>query len=350
MNPLPPPGTKGLPLNTRVNAYYQRSSALANAEWTNRAMWVLEPEYRGWEVQHIFFFSHVVFPLWEAQQSNASWGGAMPPIQDVHFMVNRKFKMNDWGNGVMETLLPADAKLGFLDDLAAYSPEKLRCSTRGVLMGSKPNVFSGMKPAFNFRAAVYKRFDIPVLRQPPKRLIVFNRANAGRRFENMDEMEALFKRYDIPYEVMLKHGTFEEQVRTMSRAGVLMLAHGAAATNTMFQQTRSAFIEVFPYLRKRFGFMNVAQVSGNFYYPLFTWKKSLTGKTVMNETQFMNECDDLPSIVTNRVSACDAAQKVVTIHVDIVALERLLIDAFDSIGYRIHPVDGKRFEADVSAK
>ncbi len=51
----------------------------------------------------------------------------------------------------------------------------------------------------------------------------------------------------------------------MAESGVVLLAHGAAATNTMFQQHRSVLIEVFPYLRKRFGFMSVAQVIGNFY-------------------------------------------------------------------------------------
>ena len=131
------------------------------------------------------------------------------------------------------------------------------------------------------------------------------------------------------------------QVKTMSSAGVLMLAHGAAAINTMFQPQRSAFIEVFPYLRKRFGFMGVAQVVGNFYFPLFAKTKSLTGKPVMNETAFMNACDHLSGIETNRVSLCDAAQKVVTIHVDIPALETALIDAFDVIGYRLYDSEAK---------
>jgi hypothetical protein len=126
------------------------------------------------------------------------------------------------------------------------------------------------------------------------------------------------------------------QVRAMSEAGVLLLAHGAAATNTLFQQQRSVLIEVFPYLRKRFGFMSVAQVVGNFYMPIFAWKKPVTGKSVMNETDFLTGCENLSSIYTNRVGICDAAQKVVTIHVDIPTLERILIDAFDTIGHRIY--------------
>ncbi len=35
----------------------------------------------------------------------------------------------------------------------------------------------------------------------------------------------------VDYEIVGKHGTFEQQVTTMSRAGVVMMAHGAAATN-----------------------------------------------------------------------------------------------------------------------
>jgi hypothetical protein len=175
-------------------------------------MWLLEPEYRGWEVQHIFFFSHVVFPLWEARESNDTWGRVLPPVEDVYLMVKRKFKMNDWGANVMDTLLPKSARLGYLDDLETYSRGRLRCSRRGVLSGNKPNVFSGMKPAFNFRSAVYSKFGIVSLPHPRKKLLLYNRANAGRRFENIDEMEALFKRYDIMYEILAKPGSFQDQV------------------------------------------------------------------------------------------------------------------------------------------
>ncbi len=72
---------------------------------------------------------------------------------------------------------------------------------------------------------------------------------------------------------MGRHGTFEQQVATMSRAGVVMMAHGAAATNSIFQVHRSVFIEVFPYMRKRFGFMQAAGAAGQFYMPIFSWDK-----------------------------------------------------------------------------
>jgi hypothetical protein len=46
VSPLPPPASRGLPLNTRVSAYTVPSAALRNAEWTPSAMWILQPEYR----------------------------------------------------------------------------------------------------------------------------------------------------------------------------------------------------------------------------------------------------------------------------------------------------------------
>ncbi len=46
-------------------------------------MWLVEPEYRSWEMQHIFFWAKSVFGMWEARVGNASWGGVMPPLDEV---------------------------------------------------------------------------------------------------------------------------------------------------------------------------------------------------------------------------------------------------------------------------
>ena len=80
-------------------------------------------------------------------------------------------------------------------------------------------------------------------------------------------------RAQVEYEIIGRHGSFQEQITAMSRGGVVMMAHGAAATNSIFQVHRSVFIEVFPFMRKRFGFMQAATASGMFYYPIFTWEK-----------------------------------------------------------------------------
>jgi hypothetical protein len=156
----------------------------------------------------------------------------------------------------------------------------------------------------------------------------------------------------------------------MSRAGVVMMAHGAAATNTIFQPHRSVFIEVFPYMRKRFGFMQAATAAGQFYYPIFSWEKvrssrrvvprgcasvvgavvkrvcaltcglmivmqPWTGDASLNSTDFERDCGSVASIGTNHIRTCDLAQKLSRIRVPIDAFERILVDAFDTIGYRI---------------
>ena len=92
------------------------------------------------------------------------------------------------------------------------SPNKLRCTTRGIISGMKPNMFSGMKPAVNFRNAVFAKFNIETTKHPPKKLLIYNRANAGRRFENIEDIERLLKRYEIPYEIRASAGSFEDQV------------------------------------------------------------------------------------------------------------------------------------------
>jgi capsular polysaccharide biosynthesis protein len=54
---------------------------------------------------------------------------------------------------------------------------------------------------------------------------------------------SLVESYHINYTLVTGHGTFKEQVELMSKAGVLLLGHGAAATNTIFQPHRSVLIE-----------------------------------------------------------------------------------------------------------
>jgi hypothetical protein len=85
--PRPPPPSTALPVNTRLKGYYRHPASLFDGttviEWTDKAMWIVEPEYRSWEMQHIFFWAKSVFGLWEARVGNSSWGGGVPPIEEV---------------------------------------------------------------------------------------------------------------------------------------------------------------------------------------------------------------------------------------------------------------------------
>ncbi len=71
-----------LVLRTQTHAHCSLHSQTV-IEWTDNAMWLVEPEYRSWEMQHIFFWAKSVFGMWEARVGNASWGGVMPPLDEV---------------------------------------------------------------------------------------------------------------------------------------------------------------------------------------------------------------------------------------------------------------------------
>ena len=177
--PRPPPKSKGMPLNTRGTGYYMSSKALETAVFSDRTMWLIFPETQvracrcldlvclhacvaelvlfcsqTWEIQHIFFYSHIMFPIWEARESNETWGNVLPPIEDVYVMAQRRFKFNDWENSTLSVMLPPGGRQLFIDHLSEYSPTRLMCTRRGFVSGNKPFVFSGMKPAWNFRDAV----------------------------------------------------------------------------------------------------------------------------------------------------------------------------------------------------
>ncbi len=55
----------------------------------------------------------------------------------------------------------------------------------------------------------------------------------------------------------------------------------------------------------------------------------------MNQTDFERECRTVSSIGTNHIRTCDLAQKVARIRMPLDVFERVLVDAFDTIGYRI---------------
>ncbi len=62
--------------------------------------------------------------------------------------------------------------------------------------------------------------------------------------------------------------------------------------------------QVFPYLRKRFGFHNIATLCGNWYMPIFTWQKPVDNER-MHADRFKWKCDLMSSPDTNHEEECD---------------------------------------------
>lgn len=338
--PRPPPKSTFMPVNTRLRAYYRHPSTLFDGltpiDWVDEAMWIVEPEYRSWELQHIFFWAHSVFGLWEARVGNSSWNFEIPPLDEVWILKPRSIVLNEWNAASLKLITEGyNTKVKDLGDKGDLSPQHLRCARTGAIAGEKSNIFSGIRGAVMFRKAAYAMLGLEVPASPPRRLIIFNREGAGRAFENIAAMIAIVEKYHVAYEVIKSHGTFEQQVKIMSRAGVLVMAHGAAATNTIFQAHRSVLIEVFPYMRKRFGFMQAATAAGQFYMPIFSYEKPLTGDATTNSTDWERDCEKVSAIQTNHIRTCDLAQKVARIRMPLHTFERTVVDAFDTIGYRI---------------
>lgn len=57
-------------------------------------------------------------------------------------------------------------------------------------------------------------------------------------------------------------------------------------------------------MRKRYGFMNVAQLCGNFYMPIYSWEKPEDDER-MNSELFKWKCDHRSSVDTNHEFECD---------------------------------------------
>ncbi len=63
-------------------------------------------------------------------------------------------------------------------------------------------------------------------------------------------------------------------------------------------------VQVFPYLRKRFGFQNIANMCGNWYMPIYTWDKPVDNER-MHAPNFKWKCDLMSSPDTNHEEECD---------------------------------------------
>jgi hypothetical protein len=68
---------------------------------------------------------------------------------------------------------------------------------RGGVPGQKSAIFSGLRGAVAFRKAAFAHIGLEMPEQPANKLIIFNRENAGRAFENIAEMVEILKKYKV---------------------------------------------------------------------------------------------------------------------------------------------------------
>lgn len=119
-----------------------RVQGLTPIDWVDGAMWIVEPEYRSWELQvlaappslfassrtglgsfpvsaqHIFFWAHSVFGLWEARVGNESWGNPMPPLDELWILKPRSIVLNKWNAASLDIITAGfNTKVNDLGDM-----------------------------------------------------------------------------------------------------------------------------------------------------------------------------------------------------------------------------------------
>ena len=117
-------------------------------------------------------------------------------IWQVWLMKPRNILLNEWNQNSLDLILQGmNTQVHDLGDVDKLSPQHLRCSRRGAIPGQKSAIFSGLRSAVAFRLAAYKLAGIQPPEKPANRIIIFNRENAGRAFENIADMITILKKY-----------------------------------------------------------------------------------------------------------------------------------------------------------
>jgi hypothetical protein len=145
------------------------------------------------------------------------------------------------------------------------------CFKNVVLLGANQYAFPDMMTAFHFRRTVYNALgiDLPVTARPPNHVVILDRQRkAPRRFQNIEDMKAIVRKYGMEpeYYVISNNSTFEEQVSLMSRAGVLITMHGAGLMNEIFMQPGSAVMEIFSVHHKHVLYERIAHYAGIYHF------------------------------------------------------------------------------------
>jgi hypothetical protein len=113
-------------------------------------------------------------------------------------MKPRNILLNEWNQNSLDLILEGTgAKVYDLGDVGSLSKQHLRCSRRGGVPGQKSAIFSGLRGAVAFRNAAYKKVNLQMPTGPANKLIIFNRENAGRAFENINDMIEVLKKYKV---------------------------------------------------------------------------------------------------------------------------------------------------------
>jgi hypothetical protein len=291
-------------------------------------------------------------------RQGGQWG-PLPGLDNVLFVgegsagVADASKLGPWAKGVLGLSVQPHTRLFFEDVQSKYSKTHLLCARRGGVVGTKYRIFSGPGDAIIFRNAAYKAAGVEreengkrVLgsfpRFPPRRLTLLNReGKTGRALHNYDEVIRVLDELGLPYDIVpdLRTYSFEEQVRLMSRTGILVATHGAALTNAAFLPAHAAVIELFPYGLKKATYRTLSTTIGLHYFSLYSRERMPTDSedpaaSLLYSRYYYENCvaTNISSYDAVSTHACNQAAKLHPVRVPIDAFRETLWHAADSVG------------------
>jgi hypothetical protein len=260
-----------------------------------------------------------------------------------------KTELKDWFRSTLELSIQPHTQFYFNDALKRLSPNRLVCSTTGVIPGGKNKLFTGRADAWLFRQYAYQMAGLhvkgisPHPKYPPRKITIIDRKGMnGRGIFNRELLVDLVRDTGVPYELVstMASSSFNAQVHLMAETGILIAPHGAALANIMFLPAHAVVIELFPHLMKKNTYRYLASQLDLHYFPIFSWKllprnyTQFYGVALMNEMYFWENCIavNITSYDALNFHACNAASKNYPIVIEEDETRNTLRDAVDVIG------------------
>ena len=279
----------------------------------------------------------------------------LPPMDFLFFagdganVLKDKTELKDWFRSTLELSIQPHTQFYFNDALKRLSPNRLVCSTTGVIPGGKNKLFTGRADAWLFRQYAYQMAGLhvkgisPHPKYPPRKITIIDRKGMnGRGIFNRELLVDLVRDTGVPYELVstMASSSFNAQVSLMAETGILIAPHGAALANIMFLPAHAVVIELFPHLMKKNTYRYLASQLDLHYFPIFSWKllprnyTQFYGVALMNELYFWENCIavNITSYDALNYHACNAASKNYPIVIEEDETRNTLRDAVDVIG------------------
>jgi hypothetical protein len=257
-------------------------------------------------------------------------------------------QMDDWYTNVLKIVTQKQSTIKITSPLdPTFSHDHLICARQGVVVGTKPQLFTGRSDAIVFRNAAYKLAGVEMegghgdtgvypLYPPRQITLVHTRSRKSNVIYNIDEVLSALKDTGLPVNVItvVRGAPFSDIVKDMSRTGILVAPSDTDLAMIAFLPVHSVVIELFQYGKKQKTFQDVSSVLNLFYHPLrSTHRPPKKVSSELYDRQFFDECfsRNSSSFDNNVLNYCRDYLKNAPIVVDVSRLKDTLNDALDEI-------------------